>query len=75
MTETDNIMCKTRKYQVEIVETLRRVVTVEIPELPEIKDTECVAISIAQKMYRNEEIILDADDHVSTEFNLVKDNN
>lgn len=67
MTETTS---KTRKYQVEIVETLQRVITVEVPDTPDAKD---IAIAIASKRYREEEIVLDANDYVCTSFNIVND--
>lgn len=67
MTET---ISKTRKIQVEIVETLRRVVTVEVPDTP---NSDNMAIAEASKRYREEEIVLDADDYVDTSFNIVND--
>lgn len=65
MTETTS---KTRKIQVEIEETLRRVVTVEVPDTP---DAECEALSMVETEYWDEEIVLDADDYVDTSFNIV----
>lgn len=67
MTETTP---ESRKFQVEIEETLRRVVTVEVPDTP---DAENMAIATVSKMYRNEEIVLDADDYYYTSFNIVND--
>lgn len=67
MTETTS---KTRKYQVEIIETLRRVVTIEVPDTPDAKN---IAIAKASRRYREEEIVLDADDYVYTSFNIVND--
>ncbi len=62
---------KTRKCQVEVIETLSRVVTVEVPDTC---DAENMAISIVSKMYRNEEIVLDAEDYTCTEFKINNDN-
>lgn len=59
---------KIRKYQVEIVETLRRVVTVEVPDTP---NSDNMAIAEASKKYREEEIVLDSGDYVCTSFNIV----
>lgn len=67
MTETTP---KTRKFQVEIEETLRRVVTVEVPDTP---DAEWKALSKVQIEYWNEEIVLSADDHVHTTIQLATD--
>lgn len=65
MTETTS---KTRKYYVEIVETLRRVVTVDVPDVP---NADNMAIAEVSKMYREEGIVLDSDDYVCTSFNVV----
>lgn len=62
---------ETKTVQVEIEETLRRVVTVDVPITPEVCDVENVAISIVNRMYRDEEIVLDSNDYVSTSFNVV----
>lgn len=67
MTET---ISKTRKIQVEIVDTLRRVVTVEVPDTP---NSDNMAIAEASKRYREEEIVLDSGDYVCTSFNIVND--
>lgn len=67
MTET---ISKTRKIQVEIVETLRRVVTVEVPDTP---NSDNMAIAEASKRYREEEIVLDSGDYVCTSCNIVND--
>lgn len=52
-------------YHIEIQETLVRVVGVEALSLDS-------AIVQVQEMYNNEEIVLDSDDYMDTEF-LVKD--
>lgn len=67
MTETTS---KTRKIQVEIEETLRWVVTVEVPDTP---NSDNMAIAEVSKMYREEGIVLDSDDYVCTSFNIVND--
>lgn len=67
MTETTS---KTRKYYVEIVETLRRVVTVDVPDVP---NSDNMAIAEVSKMYREEDIVLDSDDYVNTSFNIITD--
>lgn len=61
----------TRKYRVEVKETLSRVVTVEVPDT---SDAENIAISTVSKMYRNETIVLDAEDYAGTEFIIQNDN-
>ena len=62
---------ETKTVQVEIEETLRRVVTVDVPITPEVCDVENVAISIANRMYRDEEIVLDSGDYVCTSINVI----
>jgi predicted site-specific integrase-resolvase len=62
---------ETKKVQVEIVETLRRVVTVEVAIIPGVCDVENVAINIANRMYRDEEIVLDSGDYVCTSINVI----
>lgn len=62
---------KTRKCRVEVIETLSRVVTVDVPDTT---DAENIAISIVSKMYRNEEIVLDSEDYAGTEFKIYNDN-
>ncbi len=55
---------KTEKtYQIEIVETLSQVVEV-------VAEDEQTALLKAQKMYRNEEVILYADDYIDTKYNI-----
>ncbi|MDO9213053.1 MAG: DpnD/PcfM family protein [Methylococcales bacterium] len=54
-----------KKYQIEITETLQRIVEIEAASLDD-------AISEIQKQYKDEEIILDSSDYVETniiEFN------
>lgn len=67
MTETTS---KTSKYQVEIVETLRRVVTVEVPDT---HNSDNMANAEISRLYREEEIVLDSGDYVCTSFNIVND--
>lgn len=59
---------KTRTVQVEIEETLQRVIEVEVPLTTAECDIENVAVSIARRMYYDEEIVLDSDDYVCTSF-------
>lgn len=59
---------KVKLVQVEIVETLRTVIEVEVPSTTPECDVENVAVSIAKRMYYDEEIILDSDDYVCTSF-------
>lgn len=51
-----------KKFDVEIVETLARTITVEAKD-------EIDARSLVEEMYRGEEIVLDSDDFVEVEFN------
>ena len=48
-------------YKIEIQETLSRVIEIDAPSAE-------VAIDKVREMYRAEEIVLDADDYVSTEI-------
>ena len=52
------------EYDVQIIETASRIVTITAnsPEM---------AREIAEEMYREEEIVLDYDDHDFTEFELI----
>jgi hypothetical protein len=50
-----------RKFDVEIIETLSRIITVEAED-------ELEAKLLVDEMYRGEEIVLDADDFQSVEF-------
>lgn len=49
------------KYKFEIIETLSRIVEIEAPTYDD-------AYHKMREMYRNEEIVLDADDYIDTEF-------
>lgn len=64
---------KTKTVNVEIIETLRKVVTVEIPSDYSGDDEIAVALAVAMKMYRYEEVVLSGDDHYGTKFNVVKE--
>lgn len=64
---------KTKKLKVEVVETLRKVVTVEIPEELTGDDEKAAAIAAAMRKYRNEEVVLSGDDYDSTKFNIVNE--
>jgi len=50
-----------RKFDVEIIETLSRIITVEAED-------ELEARLLVDEMYRGEEIVLDADDFQFVEF-------
>ncbi|MDP3837293.1 MAG: DpnD/PcfM family protein [Methylococcales bacterium] len=56
-----------KKYQIEITETLQRIVEVEAASLDD-------AIVEIRKQYENEEIILDSSDCVETDISEFKDN-
>lgn len=58
---------KTRKYKVEVIETLNRVVEVEVAD-----GSPDEAIRIVRQLYRKEEIVLTDNDYFGTEFKLVK---
>lgn len=64
---------KTKKLKVEVVETLRKVVTVEIPEELTGDDEREAAIAAAMRRYRSEEVVLSGDDYDSTRFNVVNE--
>lgn len=64
---------KTKKLKVEVVETLRKVVAVEIPEELTGDDEREAAIAAAMRKYRNEEVVLSGDDYDSTRFNVVNE--
>ena len=49
------------KFKVEITETLRRVVEVEAANI-------CEAADIVEDMWKNSEVVLDADDFDEVEF-------
>ncbi|MGP4733208.1 MULTISPECIES: DpnD/PcfM family protein [unclassified Psychrobacter] len=62
-----NIIRKDKKaaqtFQVEIVETLSTIVDV-------VAEDEQSALLKAQKMYRNEQVVLYPDDFIDTQFNI-----
>ena len=55
-----------KKFDIEIEETLQKVVSVDANSVDE-------AIDIVHEMYRNEEIILDENDFKDVEFREYKD--
>lgn len=59
---------KMKKYNVEIEETLSKIISIE-------SETKEEAISKVEEMYDNEEIVLTADDYIDTEFNVIESNN
>jgi len=52
-----------RTFQIEIVETLSTIMEV-------VAEDEQSAPLKAQKMYRNEQVVLDPDDFIDTKFNI-----
>lgn len=52
-----------KKFSIEIVETLSKIVPIEAKNVNE-------ALIIAERMYQEEEIVLDYNDLVDTEFNI-----
>ena len=52
-----------RTFQIEIVETLSNIVEV-------VEEDEQEALLIAQKMYRDEQVVLYPDDFIDTQFNI-----
>lgn len=56
-----------KKFTVEITETLQRQIEVEAVDENE-------AISKVEKMYRDEEVVLDSGDYIDTEFNIIDKN-
>ncbi|MBF0657429.1 DpnD/PcfM family protein [Psychrobacter sp. NG25] len=52
-----------QKFQIEIVETLSNIVEVNAED-------EQDALMKAQKMYRNEQVVLYPDDFIDTKFNI-----
>lgn len=52
-----------QKFQVEIIETLTRTLMVEASD-------ELEALSLAKQSYDNEEIVLNAEDYIETEFKI-----
>ena len=57
-----------KEYEIEIVETLQRIVKVKADSYDE-------ALDIVTKKYKNEEIILDENDFVGADFSEYKDKN
>ena len=56
-----------KMFKIEIREVLSRVIKVT-------SKTQTDAILKVQEMYRNEEIVLDSEDYISTEFKVSRDN-
>ena len=52
-----------KPYQIEIVETMSQ--TIEV-----VAEDEQTAVLKAQEMYRNEEVVLYADDYIDTKYNV-----
>jgi flagellar biosynthesis regulator FlbT len=50
-------------YNVEITETLQRIVKVSASDERE-------AVKLVRKQYRNEDIVLDSNDYIDTEFDI-----
>ena len=65
-TENETLEIPTVTYKVEVLETLRKVVEIELP-LGSAND----ARRIVMEKYNNEEIVLTADDHYDTEFHYL----
>ena len=55
------------KYQVEIMEILQRIVSIDA-------DDESMAITAVKQLYRAEEIVLDSSDYIDTEFEILNPN-
>lgn len=55
---------KKQTFKVEITETLQRTIEVEAEDLDD-------AISKAKEKYYNEEVVLDSEDYIDTEFTVV----
>ena len=53
-----------KKYIIEITETLQRQVEIEADNADD-------AYLLAKEMYRNEEIVLDSEDYIDTNFELI----
>lgn len=53
-----------KKIKIEIKETLSRIIEIESNSVEE-------AISRVEDLYKKEEIVLDADDHKSTDFDIL----
>lgn len=54
------------KYQVEVRETLSKVVDIEA-------SSEDEAIQLVKEQYQNEEIILDSENYIETEYEIYED--
>lgn len=50
-----------KTFKIEVIETLSRTIEIEANSMDE-------AYSKVQEMYRDEEIVLDSDDYIDTEF-------
>ena len=59
MTNEKNI----KTYQIEIVETMSQIIEV-------VAEDAQTALLKAQEMYRNEEVVLYADDYIDTKYNI-----
>lgn len=57
-----------REIEIEITETLSRIVSVKASDYSE-------ALGIVKDMYNNEEIVLDSGDYVDTDFKLWGEDN
>lgn len=53
-------------FQIEVKETLSQLVEISA-------DSEAEAVLIAKQRYQNEEIVLDADNHIATDFSVWQD--
>ena len=53
------------KIKVEITEILQRTVEVDATDIND-------AVKQVEELYKNEEIILDSSDYISTEFNVIE---
>lgn len=51
-------------YQVEITETLQKVVSIEAED-------ECSAVSAVKQLYRTEDIVLDSSDYIGTDIDIL----
>ncbi|NLL90258.1 MAG: protein dpnD [Dehalococcoidales bacterium] len=54
------------KFNIEIIETLNRVIEVEATDENE-------ALNIIYQKYRNSDIVLSADDYADTSFNIINE--
>lgn len=51
-------------YKIEIIETLSKTVEIEVEDYTEAKNE-------VERMYNDEEVVLTADNHTNTEFELI----